>query len=162
MFGKLFSKVFLAVFMVFMMLGVSNAVELTDGVHTGMQLQEVKSQIDLKHHITDGQLEIYRKVDSAAFYAFNMNKNKLVYKIVFYPDKKWDKMMDNIVNKFGNPVERPSNSGVMTYFWSTDSGAGIKLSNNPDFENVFQLWYGSVPLWDELAENHSKLSKFAK
>lgn len=164
MFSKMFSKFSLIAFIFITVCAFAisaNALELTEGVKTGMSVQEVEKSIDLKPHVNRGDLQFYERTDKGnAFYAFNTATDELVYKVVFYSEDSWDKLMDKFIDNLGEPVKRRDDKGFMKHFWTTGSEAGIIMSNNPDFEGVFQLWYGSVPLWNELTEQVSGLRKF--
>jgi hypothetical protein len=106
---------------------------------------------------------LYRRTDEGnAYYAFNTKTDELIYKIVIYKADSWGGMIDKLTANRGAPTKRRADSGVMTYFWRIGDDAGVKVSNNPDFEDTFQVWYGSISLWNKLAYQVNGLSIFAK
>lgn len=149
-----------SVVFVFLMVTNVNAIKLTDGVHTGMSFEEVSKKIDLKLHIEQDILKLYNRVDTNVYYAFNTRKDELAYKVSFFSIKSWDKMMNKFTEKLGEPYKRKSSAGMITHFWEFGDDRGLKMSNNPEWEEAFQLWYGSVSRWNEIAESHSNYRKF--
>lgn len=164
MFKNFFTKIYLMAVVFIVVCAFTtpvNAVELTDGVHTGMSFEQVSEQIDLKPHAEDKGLDLYKRKGSSAYYVFSDGYG-LMYKIILQPVERWDDMMNTFTEKFGPPTKRPSNNDVMTYFWEIGGGAGLKMSNDPGIEEAFQLWYGSVSLWDQLASESRFFDPFAR
>ncbi|MFW6101673.1 MAG: hypothetical protein ACOC90_09830 [Bacteroidota bacterium] len=158
MFKKCFTLLVMILVMFFLASGVSFAVDLGDDIKTGMSIEEVKEKFELDHFKTDKGMTSYKKVDTGTYYFFNKENKKLLYKLVVMADKKWDEIESMLEKKCGDPVVRKDKKGNKVYFFA-DGDTGFKMSKNDMFDDAWQLWYGSISLWDDLAEDQG-MNKF--
>ncbi|MFW6242757.1 MAG: hypothetical protein ACOC2W_01205 [bacterium] len=160
MFKKVF-VFFIMVFVFFMFTSLNcfaSGVDIGDGIKTGMTLNEVDDKFDLEHFKTSRGLASYHKSGTGTYYFFNKNNKKLIYKLVVIHDKKWDKIENMLNKKCGDPVIKKDSKGNKVYFFA-DGDTGFKMSKNEMFDDAWQLWYGSISMWDDLAKNNG-MNKF--
>lgn len=162
---KTFITLMVTALMVFLVAGFASAsgIELTDGVETGMKKYEVEEEINLEHTLTDEGLtgcQRYEVKDGekqyyASYYFFNADTNELIYKLL--PSQEGDK------HEKADELGEDATSVVRergTYFIAREgSDLGFKLMDAED-EGEYQLWIGSISLWDEVAEDNSSLNPF--
>jgi len=132
------------------------AIDLGNGVETGMGLSKVSQKIDLEHYKTSKGLTAYKRVDYSVYYFFDEDTHILLYKLQFFLDKKWDVMAEKVGNICGNPVILKSEIGY-TYFFNKGD-LGFKLMDYND--EAFQLWIGSVSLWNDFVDRHQGMRAF--
>ena len=163
---NVFSKVLVATLFVLLMcsVGFAGGIELTDGVVTGMNLSEVKQEINLDYNTTQKGLVLYRRYTFVegekkyynSYYFFNNDTKELIYKLMMREGEP-EKKVENL--------EESATSHVIdggTHFFSKEgSDLGYKIMDNEAGDGEYQLWVGSISLWDELAESNT-LNTFEK
>lgn len=163
MFSKMFSKISLIaivfIFAMCMSFGMANAVELTDGVETGMSISKVSKKIDLEHSMSDRGLDSYHRKGTASWYFFTAHDGKLIYKIILQRDGKQDKIINMMKQKCGDPEVVDG-----TYFFDCGNDLGYKVGDCPEeiAEDAFQIWYGSIKLWNDYAASKPQQREFVR
>ena len=163
---SVFSKILIAVVFVMFMCstGIAGGIELTDNVVTGMNYNEVNEEINLEHTASQRDLDIFRRYvikngDKKlynAYYCFNGHTGELIYKLL-YMDGDVDEKVEDLKENASSVIEEGG-----TYFFSKEgSDLGYKIMDNESGDDQYQLWVGSISLWDDLAEENS-LNTFEK
>lgn len=158
MFKKLFGMM---VFLIVLFVGVGCfAMQLTNNkdVYTGMSYEKVAEELNLEHFKTDRNLAMYHRVDSAAYYVFNAGTDQLMYKLVIYKAEKFNEMLNRLTDAFGEPVKLKNENNSYTYFFKKSHEKGYKLSYVSD--KHLQLWYGSIPLWNDFCDQNPGMRPF--
>lgn len=151
--------IFSVLFSVFFILAFcfnANAVSF-NGVETGMSFNEVKNKIHISYHATDKGIILQKLNEKHTYLAFDKKNNVLMYRIIFQNSLNWDKLMNLFTEKFGHPEKRRNDNGIMTYFF-TKGDIGFKMTESN--EGFFQVWHGSVSLWNNFADRNRNLNKF--
>ena len=158
MFKKSFVLMIAMLVIFFLGAGNSFAVDIGNGIETGMSISEVSTKYEIEHFKTSRGLASYQKTGTGTFYFFNANTNNLIYKIVVLPNKSWDNVKYKLKNKCGSPFVRKDNKGNPVYFFRS-ADTGFKMVKNNWVDNAWQLWCGSISMWDNFARNHN-MNKF--
>lgn len=159
-----FGKILMAVLFMFMSVSLvfAGGVELSDGVESGMEVHEVKDVIHLEHQSNDRGISIYQRImdgeGSNAYYFFNEETGELVYKVLFLDDAEKEEKIEGL--KEQAHTERTEGA----YFFSKEgSDLGFKIMDNEHDDGRFQMWIGSISLWNELVEDdNTGLNEFER
>jgi len=136
---------------------VQAGVTLADNVETGMELTEVERHLDLDHRMSDKGLAAYQKGDKAVYYFFNEETKELIYKL-FQMEGKKSKYEDKYREMCDTVIKRPG----AIFYSKRGSDFGIKILDNDTSDDEWQLWMGSIELWNDYSEDRSSMNPFQK
>lgn len=125
------------------------AVDLGYGIKTGMSYDQVAKKIELEHFKNQKGLDAYHRLDSGSYYFFSDQNEKLIYKLSFQPNDKWDSTMKVLKDLCGDYTKARDH-----YFFS-NGDSGFKMFKLEAQEGYWQLWFGSVSLWNKHARKYS-------
>jgi len=158
MLKRFYFTVILVVLSLFVVGNCFANVKISDGIYSGMTLEQVKNQIELEKHGTDKGLVSYRQPEEFDIYFFRQDNMELIYKISFFQIQSWDKMMNLLKSNSVCYTAKENNNGLITHFFNLGDDVGVKMSKYND--KAFQIWYGSISRWNELAKENNKLREF--
>lgn len=132
-------------------------VQLAENFATGMTISEIQEAVEdadkpkLERQGEDTGLVFYTRDN--IYYMFDKRSKELLYKLILYKDSHRDDIIEDLTERCG---EEPAERGG-TLFW-IDGDEGFKIMEYD--EDLFQMWVGSVSLWEEFAEEYDDYKKF--
>lgn len=139
-------------------------IALGHSVVTSMTIQNFKSEAEGEvKEITDiddaEDLIIYKlnTSDGSYYYFFNKDTTKLMYGLYLYDISYKEELMSDLREQCGQPIESENDSGNLVYFYKY-GGIGYKVM--PYDDDSFQLWVGSIKLWNDFVEDNPEFREF--